>query len=40
MINDIDFKFKQFTFSKTVQTVEMTKELLINFNELLKKKIK
>ncbi len=41
MINDIDFKLKQeFDFSKTVQIVEMTKELLINLSELLKLKIK
>ena len=41
IINDIDFKFKEeFDFSKTVQTIEMTKELLINISEMLKIKLK
>ena len=41
IINDIDFRFKQeFDFSKTVQTIEMTKELLMNLSEILKIKIK
>ena len=41
IINDIDFKFKQeFDFSKTVQTEEMTKELLIKMSKIMKIKIK
>jgi len=41
IINDIDFGFKEeFDFSKTVQTVEITKELLINMSEMLKIKFK
>ena len=41
IINDIDFKFKQeFDFSKTVQTEEMTKELLLKMSKIMKIKIK
>ena len=41
IINDIDFSFKEeFDFSKTVQTIEMTKKLLLNMSEILKIKFK
>ena len=41
IINDIDFGFKEeFDFSKTVQTIEITKELLLNMSEMLKIKFK
>ena len=41
IINDIDFGFKEeFDLSKTVQTIEMTKELLKNISELLNLKMK
>ena len=41
IINDIDFGFKEeFDFSKTVQTIEMTKELLQNISEVLNLKMK
>ena len=41
IINDIDFKFKQeFDFSKTIQTEEMTKELLMKMSKIMKIKIK
>ena len=39
--NDIDFKFKKdFDFSKTVQTEEMTKEILINMSKTMNIKFK
>ena len=41
MVNDIDFKYKQeFDFSKTIQTVETTKELLKTISKVLKLKLK
>ncbi len=41
IINDIDFGFKEeFDFSKTIQTIEMTKELLKNISEVLNLKMK
>ena len=41
MINDIDFKYKQeFDFSKTIQTEEITKELLNTMSKVLKLKLK
>ena len=41
MINDIDFKYTQeFDFSKTIQTEEITKELLNTMSKLLKLKLK